>query len=55
MKKFAVCPLCGQKLCKAKEGSIVEMQRPCCKQPVEVTVQSDAVITKKCNMPKKLS
>lgn len=48
MKKFAVCPLCGQKLCKAEEGSIVEMQCPSCKQYVEVTVQSDSVTTKKC-------
>lgn len=30
MKYFAVCPFCGKRLCKAEEGSKVEMQCPSC-------------------------
>lgn len=46
MKKFAVCPNCGQKLCKAEPGSVVEMTCPSCKQAVEVTVDAGTVIAK---------
>lgn len=46
MKKFVVCPNCGQKLCKAEPGSVVEMTCPCCKKPVEVIVGNDAVTAK---------
>lgn len=46
MKKFAVCPSCGQKLCKAEPGSVVEMICPNCKRPVEVIVQEAVVMTK---------
>jgi len=49
MKYFAVCPLCGKKLCKAEEGSQVEVQCPVCKQEVEVIVTKGTVITGKCN------
>ena len=45
MKKFVVCPNCGYKLCKAEIGSTVEMVCPSCKQPVEVTVNQESVIT----------
>ena len=46
MKKFIVCPNCGQKLCKAEPGSNVEMVCPSCKQAVEVTVDHETVIAK---------
>lgn len=48
VKKFAVCPICGQKLCKAEAGSVVEMVCPGCKQQVEVIVSQTSVTTKKC-------
>lgn len=48
MKYFAVCPCCGAKLCKAEEGSTVEMQCGHCKEHVEVIVTEDIVMTKKC-------
>lgn len=48
MKKYAVCPVCGQKLCKAEAGSVVEMVCPGCKQQVEVIVSQTSVTTKKC-------
>lgn len=46
MKKFAVCPICGQKLCKAESASEVEMVCPSCKKPIEVVVKDNMVITK---------
>ena len=48
MKYFAVCPVCGKRLCKAEEGSIVEMQCPSCKEQVEVVVTANSVQTSKC-------
>lgn len=48
MKYFAVCPVCGKRLCKAEEGSIVEMQCPACKEQVEVVVTKNSVQTSKC-------
>lgn len=53
MKYFAVCPYCGQRLCKAEEGSVVEMQCPNCKEYVEVQIVKDVVTTKKCVLPPK--
>lgn len=49
MKYFAVCPLCGKKLCKAEEGSKVEVQCPVCKEQVEVVVTKGTVSTCKCS------
>lgn len=46
MKKFVVCPHCGQKLCKAETASEVEMICPSCKKPIEVLVKDNMVITK---------
>lgn len=48
MKYFAVCPFCGKKLCKAEEGSKVEMQCPACHEQVEVSVAKGSVIASKC-------
>lgn len=48
MKYFAVCPVCGKRLCKAEEGSVVEMQCPACKEQVEVVVTKNSVQTSKC-------
>ena len=43
-----VCPVCGKRLCKAEEGSVVEMQCPACKEQVEVVVTKNSVQTSKC-------
>lgn len=47
MKYFAVCPFCGKKLCKAKEGSVVVVQCPYCKEQVEIVVSLGSVNTSK--------
>lgn len=53
MKKFITCPNCGQKLFKAEIGSMVEVTCPSCKQPFEVKVNPESVITidKSVNKP----
>ncbi len=48
MKYYAVCPFCGKRLCKAEEGSKVEMQCPACKEQVEVVVTNGIISTCKC-------
>ena len=45
MKYFVVCPFCGKRLCKAEEGSVVEVQCPHCKEQVEVVVTQGSVST----------
>lgn len=49
MKYFAVCPFCGKRLCKAEEGSKVEMQCPACHEQVEVVVTKGMVSAYKCS------
>ena len=45
MKYFADCPFCGKRLCKAEEGSVVEVQCPHSNQQVEVVVTQRSVTT----------
>jgi len=45
MKLFAICPFCGKKLCKAEEGSSVDMQCPECHEQVEIKVSKATVST----------
>lgn len=45
VKKFITCPNCGQKLFKAEIGSMVDIICPSCKQPFEVTVSRESVVT----------
>ena len=52
MKYYAVCPFCGKKLCKAEEGSVVEVQCPQCKEQVEVVVSKGNVSTITCKSTK---
>ena len=47
MKLFAICPICGKKLCKAEEGSLVELQCPECKAQLEIVVTKEAVSAKR--------
>ena len=47
MKLFAICPICGKKLCKAEEGSSVDIQCPECKTQVEIVVTKETVSTKR--------
>ena len=47
MKYFAICPVCGKRLCKAEEGSSVDIQCPDCKEQVEIIVSKLAVSTKR--------
>lgn len=49
MKYFAICPVCGKKLCKAEEGSTVDIQCPDCKEQVEIVVTKEAVSMKRNN------
>ena len=49
MKYFAICPVCGKKLCKAEEGSSVDIQCPECKEQVEIVV-SKLTVSAKCNL-----
>lgn len=42
---YAICPLCGKRLCRAAEGSIIEIQCPACKGQVTVEVSSKCVRT----------
>ncbi len=53
MKKFITCPNCGHKLFKAEIGSSIDVTCPSCKQPFEVTVSKESVITidKSVNKP----
>ena len=46
MKYFAICPVCGKRLCKAEEGSTVDIQCPDCKEQVEIIVTRETVSTK---------
>lgn len=45
MKYFAICPVCGKKLCKAEQGSSVDMQCPECHEQVEIKVTQETVST----------
>ena len=47
MKYFAICPVCGKRLCKAEEGSTVDIQCPDCKEQVEIIVTRETVSTKR--------
>lgn len=47
MKYFAVCPVCGKKLCKAEDGSVLEVQCPHCKEQVDVVVENGIVSVSK--------
>lgn len=47
MKLFAICPMCGKKLCKAEEGSTVDIQCPECKEQVEIIVTKETVSAKR--------
>ena len=47
MKLYAICPMCGKKLCKAEEGSMVDIQCPECKEQVEIVVTKETVSTKR--------
>ena len=47
MKYFAICPVCGKRLCKAEEGSTVDIQCPDCKEQVEIVVTRETVSTKR--------
>ena len=47
MKLYAICPMCGKKLCKAEEGSTVDIQCPECKEHVEIDVTKETVSTKR--------
>ena len=47
MKSYAICPMCGKKLCKAEEGSTVDIQCPECKEQVEIIVTKETVSTKR--------
>lgn len=46
MKYFAICPVCGKRLCKAEEGSTVDIQCPDCKEQVEIIVTRETVSAK---------
>jgi phage FluMu protein Com len=39
--------MCGKKLCKAEEGSTVDIQCPECKEQVEIVVTKETVSTKR--------
>ena len=47
MKLYAICSMCGKKLCKAEEGSTVDIQCPECKEQVEIVVTKETVSTKR--------
>ncbi len=47
MKYFAVCLFCGKRLCKAEDGSVIEVQCPHCKEQVEVIVTNGSVSASK--------
>ncbi len=49
MKYFAICPVCGKRLCKAEEGSTIIIQCPECKDQIEIIVSKMTVNTK-CNL-----
>lgn len=51
MKLFAICPFCGKKLCRAEEGSSVDMQCSECKSQVEIVVTEETVHTKRNLQP----
>lgn len=43
MVYYAICPHCGKKLCRAAEGSVVEMQCPACREQIKVAVSTRTV------------
>lgn len=45
MKLFAICPFCGKKLCRAEEGSSVDIQCSECKSQVEIVVTKETIST----------
>lgn len=49
--KYATCPNCGRRLCKAEIGSKVEIECPKCGEPVVVQVD-DAALHIKSNTTK---
>lgn len=49
MKYYATCPVCGKKLCKAGEGSLIEMRCPNCNEAVEVSITKETVSTRACS------
>ena len=49
MKYYATCPVCGKKLCKAVEGSIIEMRCPNCNEAVEVIITKETVSARACS------
>jgi phage FluMu protein Com len=47
-----MCPCCGQKLCRAEEGSKLLMQCPKCKENLNLTVIEETVHIGKIKKPK---
>ena len=43
MSLIVYCPYCGQKLCRAEEGSKVALQCPKCKADLDLIVSDEAV------------
>lgn len=43
MKYYALCPICGKKLCRAEIGSVIEMPCPHCKLQVEVAIDKSGI------------
>ncbi len=43
MKMYASCPICGHKLCKAENGSDVDILCPRCGKLIQVQVVSNEV------------
>lgn len=50
---YAVCPMCGYKLLKGAEGTLVEMLCPKCYEEVIVTITKELVQTAKGKRNKK--
>ena len=52
MSLIVTCPYCGQKLCRAEEGSKLIMQCPKCKEDLDLTVIEETVRIGKIKKPK---
>ena len=48
-KKYIYCPECGRRICKLKPGSGMEIQCPCCKVELEVTINKQTITIDKIN------
>lgn len=42
-KWYAACPICGRKLCKAENGSAVEILCPRCSNLVRIEIKNEVI------------